>query len=191
MKPVIYKQADPKWSKQKLGFGTSTIGLGGCLVTCFAIIGEMLTGKTLTPDVVNARCKIGGAFQNSRLFPKEAARILGLEVVARVDEVPSEDPRIVHTVNEALDAGDLAIVEVDHNQKEGGDHFIVVSGRPPGGPGYEAIDPAGTGALGQKHSLLALDSKLFGVSFWGSKSIRRYYPVGAMWVRRDPLRSTL
>ena len=54
-----------------------------------------------------------------------------------------------------------------------------------------SIDLAGMGALGQKYSFLALDSKFFGVSFWGSKSIRRYYPVGAMWVRRDSLRSML
>lgn len=172
-----YRQADKRWSKMQLGEGASTLGKGGCLVTCFGIARETLIGEVATPDITNAKCKIAKAFLagTSKLVPRLAAPALGLELLERVDEVQPTDPNIVRVVKRGLDAGGVAIVEVDHNRLAGGDHFVVVFEQQIDGT-FRAWDPA-------PGVVLTLAPNLTGLSYWG-REVKSYQPVGSMAIRR-------
>lgn len=172
---TIYRQGDKRWRDQTLGRGSSTLWKGGCLVTCFAMAVERLLGKEMTPEVVNARCKVAGAFTNSMLAPREAAKALGLVLVERERDVPWTDPDLVRITNEALAAGGLAIVHVDSDNDTVGQHFVLVVEKLVDGT-YLALDPA-PGAE------VKLSSQLVGISYWG-KVAKHYKPVGAMRIAR-------
>jgi len=158
-------QGGAAWGSRKLGFGESTIGKAGCLLTLFTMASNSLLGTSYTPDVVNEMLKRAQAFTGSNIFPDRAAAALGLVLGERV--YSAADARRV--VDAALERGGLAVVHVDHNGDGKGDHFILVNGR--GAGGYTAADPAPA-------KIVQLSSSLAGVVKWGSVS-KNYVPVGA------------
>ena len=68
-----YSQRDPRWNKTLLGYSrTSTIGLYGCKITCFA------SWNDERPDILNEQFKKDGCFFNGDLLSDEAcAKSLG------------------------------------------------------------------------------------------------------------------
>lgn len=74
---VYYAQDDPKWASTK--YGTSTIGLGGCAPTSFAMIVASLVDKNVTPVQTAAMGERNGSwgegvgtYHQALLFSKEA-----------------------------------------------------------------------------------------------------------------------
>lgn len=65
MSPTPYKQTDSRWRSIKLGFGSATIGQGGCTISCIGYLHNLVTGQNLTPAEVNAKLKSVGAFSGS------------------------------------------------------------------------------------------------------------------------------
>jgi hypothetical protein len=48
-----YKQTDPRWNNVRLGYGPTTIGKAGCVISCIGYLHNSLTGSNLTPLEVN------------------------------------------------------------------------------------------------------------------------------------------
>lgn len=133
MSEVLW-QANPAWSKVKLGNGASTIGRGGCLLTCLTEAARTLTSRpNLIPPHVNETCRQVGAFQASLLALDKAAIAMGLEcsLKDRVDGEPGEQ-KLKDALLAALDHG-MAVIHVDKDGLDGGDHFILATGKSPEG----------------------------------------------------------
>ena len=63
--PTPYKQTDIRWRNEKLGNSSTTIGQGGCTISCIGYLHNLITGENITPSEVNKRMKATGAFQGS------------------------------------------------------------------------------------------------------------------------------
>lgn len=57
LKPPLQWQADPRWSKSKLGFSNSTIGGWGCLLTCGSMLFSLALNREVTPEGLNEEFK--------------------------------------------------------------------------------------------------------------------------------------
>src|SRR5690606_32638445 len=129
------------------------------------------------PPEANVLALEAGAFYGSGLIVERAATALGLVLVDRVGAPGRATPtleQMLALTREALDAGGVAVLHVDHDARAGGDHFILVYSR--AGDGYLAADPApGTN--------IVLDEALSGTSLWGT-TVRSYTPVGVMFIGR-------
>lgn len=161
-------QADFRWGGIKCGGGPSTLGRGGCLVTCLTEAARLLTGRTtLLPPHVNNACIRAKAFDWQRnkagdpilnqesgkkilgdnLILDAAAKLYGLEcpLSERVVVPLGEDRKpLVDSLTEMLRRG-YAIVHVDHDSTTPGgdlapDHFILATGID--GHGVVCADPA-------------------------------------------------
>ncbi len=65
----LFKQDDPQWAHELLGFGNvTTIAQGGCTISCIGYLHNLLTGDNLNPYQVNMRLKLAFAFQGSLLL---------------------------------------------------------------------------------------------------------------------------
>jgi hypothetical protein len=67
IKPPLQWQADPKWSKEKLGFSNSTIGGWGCLLTCGSMIYSSALNQDIRPDSLNEIFKENKKYSASTL----------------------------------------------------------------------------------------------------------------------------
>lgn len=172
---TVYRQADDRWSQAVLGEGPSTIGRSGCLLVCLAMAREHILGCELAPLEANERCLAAGAYHRSLLIVPRAAEALGLALVERLGGPGQPAPSLEAMralVDEALSAGGVAVLHVDHDARGGGDHFVLIYDR--AGAGYLAADPApGTS--------ITLDADLRGRSRWGTVT-RAYAPAGAMFI---------
>lgn len=66
-KPVSYLQTDKRWAKKL--YGSYPIGTHACGPTCFAMLVETLTGKTMTPaEACDFAVKNGGYAGNSGTY---------------------------------------------------------------------------------------------------------------------------
>lgn len=100
-----YSQRDHKWSKEKLGFGSTTIGSHGCKLTSFS----MLDGRT--PSELNDLFKKEGCFSGDLLYDERCASTLGWGLLPRTTDKPSVTP---------------CIAEVDMSPAPGKQqHFVV------------------------------------------------------------------
>jgi len=140
----LYSQRDPTWSDDFLGYGRTTIGNWGCVVTSIA---ALLTyhGATETPATVNQKAKERYGFHNGNLFVWESvARIWsGLDVVfaKRVD--CQHVPAPIEDIDLYLAAGQPVIVYVDFDHEPGNGlqtHFVLVVDKQ-GDDDYIIMDP--------------------------------------------------
>lgn len=172
-------QGASQWGGLKLGLGTSTISAGGCLLTLFTMATNTLRrpATKLTPDVVNELLKDARAFfvdangvGTSNLIVEAAAPALGLKLRGRVRQDFNARGELVQqptlqeiraVVDGALNAGGLAVVQVNHDGGVRGQHFVLVNGRKKDGS-YTAADPA-------PGKVVPLDKSLGGQVRWGSK----------------------
>jgi hypothetical protein len=180
-------QGDKRWGWMTLGFGSSTIHGGGCLLTLFTMAANTLLKKSLTPDVTNELLKMAGAFYvgddgkgTSLLVSEKAAPALGLKMLGRVRQETDARGNVVSTptlaeiravVDKALRARGLAVLHVNHDGGIKGQHFVLVNGRKRDGS-YTAADPA----PGKE---VPLTAALGGKVSWGGPSPLDYRPVGA------------
>lgn len=167
-KPIVsFRQADPFWTTDVLGFSkpcvddegkpqpASTIGRKGCLVASVAIATSGLAPATFTPSGVNDAARKGGGFvagTGSGRLPQMAASVgLVAPDALRVRDldpsVPAEAARLRQVIDCALAEADgffvgggFCIINVDHTGDDRPDHFLVIVRR--NGNGWDAIDPA-------------------------------------------------
>ncbi|MDQ3008822.1 MAG: hypothetical protein M3Q81_04475 [bacterium] len=66
----FYSQTDPRWSKEKLGFSTSSIGGYGCAITAVSNLHNALFNTNITPSQMNQELKRVKAFSNGRQIGK-------------------------------------------------------------------------------------------------------------------------
>jgi hypothetical protein len=164
-------QNSSAWGRMRLGNGGSTIGGGGCLLTALTMAVNALKGLSMTPPQVNDIGVAAGAFgtNSSEMNPAILAQALGLTIVERIRNDPTNVAGMVRVVDEALAADGLAVVHVDYTDDTRGDHFVLVNGKT--GSGYTAVDPVSA-------KTITLDGGLRGPSKWGSVT-KNYVPAGA------------
>jgi hypothetical protein len=131
-------QAD---SNATLGTGPKTIRQAGCLLTSMAMTSNALTGARHGVDAANQIVTAAGGFDGNNMKIDVAARALGLKLASRA--AFSGD---TGALDASLARGRPVVVGVDFKDGSSSslgrtDHFLVVTGRAPGG-GYTAIDSA-------------------------------------------------
>lgn len=173
-------QNDARWGKVQLGFGTSSIGGGGCLLTAMTMAFNSIRGAALIPPDVNEIAKNVRAFAagSSNLVVETLAEALKLAVGKRVRNAPSDVGGMIEAVQQGLRNKGLAILHVDYEGDNDGDHFVLVNGMTAGG-GYTAVDPV-------NGKTITLSSALRGSSKWGSVT-KNYVPFGAFSLMRDDI----
>ncbi len=169
-------QNSSAWGGNQLGFGSSTIGRGGCLITALTMAVNAILGRSLSPADVNQIGRNVGAFapNSSDVDPAQLARALGLKIGERIRGMPDDLGNMIRVVDEALLAGGLAVVHVDHEGDRDGDHFIVINAKT--ASGYTAVDPVNA-------KTIPLTAGLRGPSKWGGTT-KNYVPMGAFSLLR-------
>lgn len=120
-------QNDARWGALQLGNGDSTIGRGGCLLTVLCEAASRIGGRPgLIPPHANETLRKAGCFLNSGLIIEHAAQTLGMESPDK-DKVQGKpgDPSLKAALDHILEMGQLAILHVDHDGMDNGDHFIL------------------------------------------------------------------
>lgn len=139
--PQLYSQRDSQWASIILGYNAPgspyTIGLYGCLITCFG----MYIDKT--PAEVNQLLKNNGGFAaNSGDFYWSKCTVLGLTEIYTspryTDAVTSQG---IAKMKSLLDSGNPLITEIDFNPATNGEemHFLLITGYE--GDQFFASDP--------------------------------------------------
>lgn len=165
-----------------------TLGADGCEATAFTVGGNLLNGTALTPREVNAhlsavsklyfdsgrhhgrQCFVSlGHDDQGRIVThpgplivlEESAKEYGLHCpdAGRLRSKPG-DVALSQLLCETLDAGKLAIIHVDHNAVDGGDHFCLALERQ--GGAILVFDPA------MGNTMTIDDIGLEGRTKWGS-----------------------
>lgn len=158
-----YKQADPRWSAAVLGFGPSTIGRAGCLLTCLCEAARMLRGVEMPPPLLNAAGIDRKAFLHSMALTKELGALAGLVVG---DKQTGDVPTMRGAIAESLRSGGLSIAHVDHTGDAFGDHFVLIVDDGHDASGFRRMryaDPA-TGRDAEIDGL-----NLEGATTWGAR----------------------
>jgi len=143
----IYAQRDPAWKDVLLGFGVSTIGAYGCVITSLAMMLTAVEGETITPlDVNDALKAVNGFVGDTRnlvvwksvedAYP--SVRFGGLDVCVTVSApVDKIDAHIAM-------ADHFCIAQVDMNPSPGAPgiqgHYVLITGGN-GADGYTIHDP--------------------------------------------------
>jgi len=185
MNTVLF-QNDKRWGSMLLGEGPSTIGKGGCLLTCLTMAArELGTHPGVIPPHVNQRLVAAGAFDGDLLRVHDAAEALGLvaPLFERVslddDQKPAEREDLAAALSLAMKAG-LAILHVDHDSAKArgdaqGDHFVLAVKLEKGD--VLCLDPAvGRVVLGYP--------ELDGLAVWKPGDIRTYRVRAVRPIRR-------
>lgn len=177
-------QADNRWSQITLGAGPSTIGRGGCLLTCLSMAARILgTRPSLIPPHANKAFQDASVYDGDRLRIHDAAPVLGLlaPLSERVASSPG-DAHIKDAIRDAFGADGLAILHVDYDGNKpggdvGGDHFILAVEKQPSA--IICYDPA-VGRVSLSWPLLE------GLAVWSKTDRRLYCVVGVRPIRRVP-----
>lgn len=121
------RQGDPRWSAFKLGTGTSTIGASGCLITCLCEAARRFgTDPVLDPGELNRRGKLANAFRGSSAIIPTLAPCAGLEAPRAWRVMNADgDGALRAAIVGALESDRLAILHVNHDADEAGDHFVL------------------------------------------------------------------
>lgn len=172
-------QSDTHWTGLPLGDGPSTIGKKGCLLVALTMAArETGVRPSLLPPHANLFCLEAGAFEGDALIIHKAAAALDLEapLFERV-VAPIGSGALIDAVSNALTAGDLAILHVDHEGDDDGDHFILAYAIK--GDRVLCYDPA----VGRV-SLTWPGLESAGEVVWGPKDFRRYRVTAVRPIRK-------
>lgn len=143
-------QGDKRWSGIQLGHGPGRIGKSGCLLTCLTEAARVLAHRPgLLPPHANELLRgVPGAFvaagsdiPGDSLVVEVAAKALGMESPQRERETGAPGSVVLRDALEAAFSRGYAIVHVDHNGIDGGDHFLLALKRSEDGT-VDCIDPA-------------------------------------------------
>ena len=167
-------QGDKRWGGDPLGKGTLTISRAGCLLTSLTRAVNSLLGQSLTPGDVNkilqgrdnAWAPASSGMNRSNMVLDNAVPAVGLRIVERLRNSFHKVSDIKRVVDQALQAGNVAIVHMTKDGDASGDHFVLVNGH--NAQGYVITDPSYGKALQLDHNL---SGKV------GSKGVM-YQPVG-------------
>lgn len=161
-------QGDNRWGADILGFGTTDLSDGGCLITALTVGANSLNGTSITPKQANTLCKNSRAFDGSNLIVPTAATALHIQAPVDKKVVGGSTQSMKDALDAALDQGGMAIMHVDFTGDTQGDHFILIHSRQNGS--YIASDPA----LGTP---IPIGQDLTGTATWGKQNIKKYTPV--------------
>lgn len=150
--PTIYSQWDNKWSKEILGYNTSSSGFDiynfGCLITCIAMVLEYY-GKSEDPKDLNEDLKDGSGFS------KDSGNYIWGSVKRLFKQIKDEKHIItpyalsdsqIEEINTALDYGYPVMFQIDYNPAtvKPDMHFVLAIGRNPADENdYTIVDPLG------------------------------------------------
>ena len=166
--PARYRQADPRWSSDVLGYGPSTIGASGCMLVCLCEAVRELTGVDMPPPMLNRRGIAEGAFLHSSALTGKLGALAGLKIG---DKVTATDPSLLRgVIGDAFRGNGLAILHVDHSGDVFGDHFVLALRDEYDASGFKRLiyaDPA----TGREAPMDAVS--LEGVTTWGTR-VKRY-----------------
>jgi len=127
----VFKQGDPRWKGQTLGFGPSTIGSAGCLMTSVTSMvngaGVKVNGALPNPSTMNAWLKSHGGFQRD-LFVWGSISSLGFKFQGKISGKTS-------IVNAVKGKGKYVILNVNK-----GGHYVLATGGVTS-TGYNVMDP--------------------------------------------------
>jgi|688.fasta_scaffold92320_4 hypothetical protein len=134
-----YNQSNPSWGKQLLGNSTTlTLASKGCAVTCYAMLASYDNRMTFTPDAANRLLRARRGFDSQAgLDFSVGASLLGKRLERRNFRTYQEARNVLYAY---LRYGRPVITEVRRN---GGQHFVIVTGYDPLIHDFRAIDPAG------------------------------------------------
>lgn len=177
-------QSDKHWSGVTLGEGPSTIGRGGCLLCCLTMAArELGTRPSLLPVHANLEFLDAGAFHGDALVIHLAAPTIGLDApLADRVKAPPGSGALRDAVEDAIFAGGLAILHVDHDgDRPGGDadgdHFVLAHKIE--GNRLHCLDPAVGRVLLSWPGLESVSDVV-----WGKGDHRRYHVLAVRPVRR-------
>jgi len=112
----LYSQRDPQWAGDQLGYGTTTIGQQGCLVTALSEALTVVYQEPITPNVLNEKLKEINGFSGSNLYWTRVTKAYpSFQFVERVycKLVPAPAAEIETWLGE----GQYVVVEIDMNLK--------------------------------------------------------------------------
>jgi len=128
--PPKYSQVDSRWKNQILGFGPSTIGSAGCLLTS---VSSMIAGNNVNvdgalpnPSTMNNWLKKNGGFSGD-LFVWGSISKLGFAFEGKVSN-------IVDIIKNYNTPGKYVILNVNQ-----GRHYVLATGRT--NDGFNVMDP--------------------------------------------------
>lgn len=128
----FYSQRDDPWKDDKLGFGNTTIGQYGCVITSMAMMLSHAMNAEITPPLVNegmVRVKgFTGENGNEVLWAYLARAFPAIQFISYNHYETTAAP--TDYIDAALSHGDYIIVRVDHNlnTSDVDDHFILITG---------------------------------------------------------------
>lgn len=134
-----FNQGNTAWNRELLGYSSRvTIGQQGCAVTCYAMLVSYDAQMTYTPAAANFALKRAGGFANQTLLNWDVgARLIGMRFQRRDFRSAQEASGVLHSY---LSYGLPVITEVRRN---GGQHFVIVTGYDARRRDFVANDPAG------------------------------------------------
>ena len=134
------------WSGDHLGLGTTTVGVGGCVLASLAMAFNKLNaadlgGSTLTPRDLNQLLQQHPEAWLGRSSVMETGPAMSAVGLTGGKLVGGSVMLMRSALDEALAKGGTALVRVFHGaDKTNGDHTVLVYGK--SGPDYIAADPA-------------------------------------------------
>lgn len=191
-RPVVLAQGDVRWRGLQLGNGALRVGGHGCLLVALTqAVRELKVQPDALPPHVQEACRRARAFgpASSNLTLPTAAEAVGLSSPLRA-RVDSEDASVLaRALEQALETGGLAILQVDHDRDRAGgdmppDHFVLATGFRTSGIGgrleLAVLDPA----TGREELLLW--PTLTGNVRWSALDVRTYRVLSVRPVHRAP-----
>lgn len=134
---AVMWQGDRRWGHEILGEGPGRIANKGCVLVSVAAACRLWGGRPdMTPTILNALGKDGGAFINDGLLIHEIALMVGLEAPLS-EEVAGEpgDVKLQRALERALaDREGGAILRVSTDGSNKGRHSILATGWAPTTP---------------------------------------------------------
>jgi hypothetical protein len=126
---AIIRQADPRWSKDRVGDGAGTFAAVGCLVCCIQQAAMDLVDGALSDDprIANMRGKEAEAFVGSSAIIEKLAAANGMHCTPRL----TGDVIVLRAhIIAALITGKKVLLHVDYDSSspkgdEQGDHWIL------------------------------------------------------------------
>ena len=176
--PARYRQGDPRWGAEILGYGPSTIAGSGCMLVCLCEAARELTGVEMLPPMLNRRGIAESAFLHSSALTGKLAALAGLQAG---DKINAAEPSLLRgAIGEAFRTGGLAILHVDHSGDAFGDHFVLALREEYDASGFKRITYADP-ATGREAQLDAVS--LEGVTTWGTR-VKTYRVRGVRAVHK-------
>ena len=138
------RQGDARWRSEILGDSpATTIGQAGCLLICLAEARARLLKAEADPVGLNTSGRLHRCFSGAGAIVDKLAKVAGLACGPRI----AGDLEVMRAVIvQALLASGAVLLHVDHDQKGGGDHWVLGVGLGPDGR-IAYTDPA-TGKIG-------------------------------------------